>query len=263
MDTTPFVRVLGSSNWCPTPGCDSSSYTVGDRLLVDTGWYSIPTMINHGINPLKTDCILFTHMHTDHCMALPQVLLYWRVHAHGSLRGLTIAGPKATLREAYRRAYEYAFFDTPGSYPNYGEPTFLELSGGASFERNGYRIETIDSLHAAPGLCYRITHVESGRCVGFSGDTAYRAEYGAFFSGCDLLLHETSFGAGPIDPPEWNAVRKHSSAIEAVRVAKEANVRRLLLTHAPDDRRESAVAQARTLINIPVSWAEPLKVYPF
>lgn len=263
MDGEPFVRVLGSSNWCPTPGCDSSSYSVGDRLLVDLGWYAIPTMINNGLDPLKTDLILFTHMHTDHCMALPQALLYWRVNNHGSLNGLTLAGPKATLRETYRRAYEYAFFDTPGVYPNYGEPRLLELEGGASVTHAGYRIDTVDSLHAAPGLCYRITHIKSGRSAGFSGDTAYRAEYGAFFEGCELLLHEVSFGSGPIDPPEWNAVRKHSSAIEAVRVAKESRAARLVLTHAPEFRRASALTQARELLDIPVDWAEPLRVFPF
>lgn len=261
---TPFIRVLGSSNWCPTPGCDSSSYTVCDKLLIDTGWYAIPTLMNIGLEPINFPYVLFTHMHTDHMMALPQLLLYWRVHNHASLNELTLIGPKEMLRSTYEKAYDFAFHDNlDAEAPDYGCPKLIELSGGETLELAGLKVETTSSMHAVPGICYRVTDPATGHSAGLTGDTMYQEKYGSFFRGCDLLLHEASFGAGPIDPPESNAHCKHSSAVEAVRVATEAQVKHLVLTHAPLPNRMPALDRARSLLDIPVDWAEPQRVFEF
>lgn len=257
-----YLRILGSSNWCPTPGCDSSSYTISDKILVDTGWYAVPNMLNNGLEPLDMPLVLFTHMHADHVMGLPQLLLYWRVHNAGDIRPLMLAGPKETLRNTYEKAYDYAFCDAPDAQPNFGHAKLLELNGGDRLEYAGMKIETMPSLHAAPGLVYRITDKESGHVLGITGDTAYQPSYGAFFHNCDLLLHETSFGKGPIDPIA-NASCKHSSAYEAVQVAKEAQAKHLVLTHAPLPNRAPALQQAKELLDIPVDWAEPQRVFEF
>ncbi|MDO4739504.1 MAG: MBL fold metallo-hydrolase, partial [Eubacteriales bacterium] len=206
-----YLRVLGSSNWCPTPGCDSSSFTISDRIMVDTGWYAVPNMLNHALEPLEMPLVLFTHMHADHAMGLPQLLLYWRVHNRGDIRPLTLAGPKEMLRSTYEKAFEYALCDSLDPAPDYGEPTLLELSGGDALEYAGMKIETLASDHAVPGLVYRITDLESGHVLCISGDTTYRPEYGAFFRGCDLLLYECSMGRGPVDPAA-NEKCRHSSA---------------------------------------------------
>ena len=78
----------------------------------------------------------------------------------------------------------------------------------------------------------------------------------------DLLLHEASFGGGPVDPVE-NARCRHSSALEAVKICTEGQVKRLLLTHAYEPKREAALAAARAGLTIPVGWAIPGNVYPF
>jgi len=257
-----YLRVLGSSNWCPTPGCDSSSYTVCDKLMVDTGWYAVPNMMNNGLEPLDMPLVLFTHMHADHAMGLPQLLLYWRVHNKGDIKPLTLVGPKEMLRGTYEKAYDYAFRDAPDAAPDFGEPTLMELSPGDTFEYRGLKIETLASDHAVAGRVYRINDLESGHVLGITGDTAYRAEFGPFFKNCDLLLHEASFGKGPIDPAA-NALCRHSSAYEAVMVAKEAQAKHLVLTHAPLPNRMPALEQAGALLDIPVDWAEPYRVFEF
>lgn len=197
---TFFLRVLGSSNWCPTPDCDSSSYTISDKILIDTGWYAVPNMLNHGIEPMHLPLVLFTHMHADHAMGLPQLLLYWRVHNKGDLRPLTLAGPAQMLSDTYKKAFSYAFYDAPDAKPDYGEPQLLSWLPGETLEYEGMRIETCASHHAVPGLCYRITDLSSGKSIGISGDTTYRQEFADFFRGCDILLYEVSMGVGPVDP---------------------------------------------------------------
>lgn len=133
-----------------------------------------------------------------------------------------------------------------------GLPLIVPLHDGDGYETEHYRISVCDSDHAAPGLCYRFEHKRTGHAAGFTGDTRYRPEFGGFFKGCDLLIHEASFGAGPLDP-ERNRICKHSSAQEAARVAQEAQVKRLLLTHAHCSHREAAVSAAQARLSIP--WA--------
>lgn len=258
----PFLRVLGSADWLPTKDNDGSCYTVSDEILVDTGWSVIVNMINHGLEPLDLHTICFTHMHADHYMALTQVILYWRIKRN-SLEGLTLIGPKETLQAGFDRAFEYVFHDSHDVKSEVlGMPRIIPMDAGDVQETAHYRITCTPSLHAAPGLCYRMQHKETGHTIGFSGDTAYQEIYGSFFAGCDLLVHESSFGAGPLDP-EANRICKHSSAQEAVRVAQEAGVRALLLTHGQAHRRAETVQAAKDALTIPVGWAEPYAVFDF
>lgn len=200
-------------------------------------------------------------MHADHYMGLAPLLLYWRVRT-GSLSGLTIAGPKATLRDAFHLAMDYAFNEFGRIREKLdGMPTLLELEGPDSFDAPGFHAQVIHSDHAVPGLCYRFTDKATGHAIGLTGDTRYQPVYGSFFHDVDLLVHEASFGAGPL--PERNAVCRHSSAQEAAQVCQEANVRKLLLTHTYEPQREAALAEARSRLSIPVEWALPGKVFAF
>lgn len=262
MNTKPFVRVLGSADWLQTPGNDGSCYSLSDRILIDTGSAAGLTLINEGIDPVNLSTICFTHMHADHCIGLLQLLLYWRIK-RGSLSDLTIAGPAPSVRMQVYRAFEYVFHDSHDiTQEAPGMPRILELHGGEGLETPEYRVETIDADHACPGLCYRFTHKETGHVACFSGDTQYREAFGPFFRDADLLVHEASGGAGPINP-EGNRISRHSSAHEAVRVARESGAKRMLLTHTYEPRREAALAAARGLISIPVDWAMPCHVFEF
>lgn len=262
MEREPFVRVLGSADWLPTPDNDGASYVIDDRILIDTGWSAAVNMINHGMDPTNIDTICFTHMHADHYIGLTQMLLHRRIRC-GTLEGLTILGPAPTVRAGFERAFAYIFHD---SYDVTAEckglPLIVPLHDGDGYETEHYRISVCDSDHAAPGLCYRFEHKRTGHAAGFTGDTRYRPEFGGFFKECDLLIHEASFGAGPLDP-ERNRICRHSSAQEAARVAQEAQVKRLLLTHAHCSHREAAVSAAQARLSIPVGWADPWAVFPF
>ena len=262
MTETPFLRVLGSADWLPTKDNDGSSYLLNDRIMVDTGWSAAYNMICHDLDPITPKLLCFTHMHADHYMGLTQLILYWRIKK-GSLGEWTIAGPKQSVKSAFDRAFQYVFHDSHNVLKEVGQmPRILELTDGDSFEAQGYRISVISSDHATPGLCYRFTHLETGDSIGFTGDTRYHDAFPEFFMGCDLLVHEASFGAGPLDP-EANAICKHSSAQEAALVAREAQVKRLLLTHAYEPKRQAAVEAAKAQLTIPVAWSQPFSVVEF
>ena len=67
-----------------------------------------------------------------------------------------------------------------------------------------------------------------GRKIGYSGDTRPSAGLVRFFSGCDLLIFDSTFSGGDRDKA---VERKHSTSIEAAELAKKAAVRQLALTH--------------------------------
>ncbi len=67
-----------------------------------------------------------------------------------------------------------------------------------------------------------------GRKVGYSGDTRPSRSLARFFSGCDLLIFDSTFGQADRDKA---VERKHSTNVEAAELAKEAGVRKLALTH--------------------------------
>lgn len=256
-----FVRVLGSADWQPTKNNDHSCYTVNDRLLVDACPSVVVNLLSQDVDPVALTTVCFTHMHADHYMGLAPLLLYWRVRK-GSLGEMTIVGPKETVREGFERALNFAFHDSRDISEEIAQmPVILELEGEAGFETPDFSARVMNSDHAVPGLCYRMTDRHSGHSVGFTGDTRYQPEFGAFFRDVDLLVHEMSFGAEPLNAA--NEICRHSGAREAVRVCRETRAKHLMLTHAYQPKREAGVALAREQLDIPVDWAMPGSVLSY
>ena len=256
----PFVRVLGSCDWHPTKNNDHSHYTLSDTLLIDAGAACIMNLLNNDIEPTDLKTIFFTHMHADHMMGLPALLLNWRVVMDGDLSGLTIVGPKKTVRSAFERAFDFLCRDNEKLTKAFvAMPNIVELEGDGVYETEDYMVNYTDSDHAVPGLCYVFTEKKSGKKIGFSGDTRILDKFGDFFRDVDLLLYECSYGGGPLD--EKNEKSRHSSSVEVANVVIASGAKRLLLTHTYRPKREAALEVANKMLTIPVAWAEPGKIF--
>ncbi len=258
MESHAYVRILGASDATASVGCDHTCFTVGDRILVDACPTATLSLMAAGVDPTSLEAICFTHLHSDHCMGLAPLLenIWFK---RRSLAHLKIYGPKATLRRVYEAVQ--GFFSACDSHGERltPEPELVDIEGNASFELCGFSVSTMNSVHAVPGLCYTFTDGVSGKIIGATGDTCYQPEFATFFKGADLLLHECSYGAGPL--PEGNARNRHSSAREAVMTAREAVVKRLILIHCRQEWREDAADYAATHLDIPNGFAIPGEVY--
>ena len=257
----PFVRVLGSADWHQTARNDHSCYTVSDRILIDACPSVVTQLQEAGVDPLDVHLVLVTHMHCDHYMGLAPLMHYWRVCRQTDLSGLTIAGPRETVQDYVDFTLRFVFRDELNACVT-RRPRILPLGEGDTLHHAGYAVHVHEADHAVPARSYRLVHEESGRSVGFTGDTRYQQSLPAFFRDVDLLLHEVSLGAGPVDPVH-NAGCRHSSAQEAVCVCRESGARRLLLTHCYEGKRQAALDEARRLLDRPVDWAMPGSVFPF
>ena len=257
----PFVRVLGTADWHQTAHNDHSCYTVSDRVLIDACPSVVTRLQEAGVEPLDVRLVLMTHMHCDHYMGLAPLMHYWRVCRQTDLSGLTIAGPRETVQDDVDFTLRFVFRDKLDACVT-RMPRILPLGEGDTLHHAGYAVHVHEADHAVPARSYRLVHEESGRSVGFTGDTRYQQSLPGFFRDVDLLLHEVSLGAGPVDPVH-NAGCRHSSAQEAVRVCRESGARRLLLTHCYEGKRQTALDEACRLLDRSVDWAMPGSVFPF
>ena len=158
--------------------------------------------------------------------------------------------PKATVRAGFERALNFVFHDSRDlsakirQMPKSLSWKALHLrSLRIPVQRDGFRSRGSGAVLPHRGCVRR--HVS-----GIYGGYAVLDAFGGFFREVNLLVHEVSFGAGPLDE-KVNAACRHSSAREAVRVAAESNARALLLTHTYGSKRADALAYARSALSIP------------
>ena len=241
--STPFdFFCLGTSDCFPKIGNDSSSYLLDGHILIDTGYATVNTLLNHGIDPMNIDTIIFTHLHFDHYAGLSQLLYYIYFHCYHLKEHLTIIAPPEQIDGVLDLAIDYfRSEDCPAcERERIGQPTVIKLPERGTIDYKGYTIDFIPSIHAVPGRLYKITNAD-GHTIGFSGDTAFFPEINDFFSGIDTLVFENSYATSEHVPAQKPG---HSSAHDAGRVARDAGVGRLVLVHSSHTDREAAIATA-------------------
>lgn len=245
----PFLRIYGSCDWCPMPRNDASTYLLDDKIIIDTGWKGVSNLIDDEIDPLQAKLMLFTHLHPDHRLALPQLLMYWRIRT-GSLAGLTVAGPGERMQSLYDHAFDYLFHDEddPAQIPAHAN--IMPVMPGDVIETQTHIIESAASHHNVPGRMYRITHKPSGRVIGFTGDTGYFDGIGEFFAGVDTLVCECTRG------DERESVSGHMNLWEVAKAANAVQPQQLVLTHCTRDR-DAILDEILPLVSCDAFWAEP------
>ena len=117
-------------------------------------------------------------------------------------------------------------------------PLWGRLHKGETITLDDGRVVRAEDLVGAP---------RHGRTVVYSGDTRPHLPLIEAARGADLLVHEATFGGDELERARETG---HSTAAEAARVAAEAGVRRLVLTHiSPRYGRDAAelLAEARAI----------------
>src|SRR4051812_20851467 len=264
------VRILGTSASRPTVERNVSSLAIvreGETLMFDCGEGTQRQMMRWGVAFSLAD-IFFTHLHADHILGV--IGLIRTMALQGRVERLALWGPQGSsriLKRAEGLGFERATFpveinevttDSPIKRNGYAIVPFevdhrnSESLGFALVEET--RKGRFDPEHARElgipegplwGQIHRGLPVtlpdgrviqsselvgpqRSGRRVVVTGDTRPCAATIEHSRDADLLIHEATFG----DEEAERAVETgHSSAREAAGVARDANARRLLLTH--------------------------------
>lgn len=167
--------------------------------------------------------ILITHLHADHCLELPHLLLS-RI-LEGNLEMPEIYGPPGI------KEYCSTLFDTIFPYiPNASEQRTAKFElkiherDSGSFPGNAdLEITCMQVLHPIPTIAYRISTSE-GSMV-FSGDTEPCEALADFSKKADILVHECFW------PDRFGHAPLHTIPSELAPIAGRSEVKHLVLHH--------------------------------
>ncbi|EKK20337.1 Metal-dependent hydrolase of the beta-lactamase superfamily I [Fructilactobacillus florum 8D] len=233
------VTILGFYGGYPFAGIGTSSYLIETgtyRLLLDCGSGALLELEKH-CDPLQLDAVLLSHYHADHIADLGVLQYYWQLHDRRPRRSILpiyghqldqahfqeLTWPHATQRQAYL-------------------PTQVN-------ELGPFELSFLRTVHPVPAFAIRIVERATGHALMYTADSAFFPGLTKLAQRADLVIADTNFAA--------NDQRKHwhLTSVEAGRLARQAHVSRLLLSHLPqtippEQLRQEAQAEAGTNVTV-------------
>ncbi|MGQ0533632.1 MAG: MBL fold metallo-hydrolase [Caulobacteraceae bacterium] len=227
-------------------------------FVFDAGDGSSETLSQMGVQQSEIETVYLTHLHSDHIDGLDTVALqHWAMGP--SREPLRVVGPTGTSRvvaglnqayaidQGYRVTHHGPEVMPPSGAGMRAQEFAVPLNDGDEVElRNegGVRIVAFRVDHApTDAVGYRVEY--AGRSLVISGDTARSASLTDAARGADLLVHEAisprldaimrqaalDSGRQNIGAIFHDILDYHTSPEDAGRVAQEAGVGALAITH--------------------------------
>ncbi len=263
------LTFLGTGAATPTVDRNVAGLAVhreGETILFDCGEGSQRQMMRYGVGFTFAE-IFFTHYHADHLLGVTGLLR--TLGLMDRTAPVTLYGPRGAERvlsaaialgiernkfpieireiragdRLARADYDIVVFETEHRADTVGfalaehtrlgrfhperarelgipeGPLWGRLHHGETITLDDGRVIRPEDLVGTP---------RHGRTVVYSGDTRPHLPLIEAARGADLLVHEATFGGDELERARETG---HSTAAEAARVAAEAGVRRLVLTH--------------------------------
>jgi ribonuclease Z len=260
---------LGTGAACPTVDRNVAGLAVqreGETILFDCGEGTQRQMMRYGVGFSFTE-VFFTHFHADHMLGITGLLRTMGLQDRTA--PVTLYGPRGAQRilgvamslgiernkfpveiveiragdRLRRDEYDIVVFETQHRADTVGyalaehirlgrfhpeRARELGVPEGPLWGRlhKGETVTLDDGRTVSPPDLVGVPR--RGRTLVYSGDTRPHQALLEAARGADLLIHEATFGG---DEAERAVETGHSTAAEAARVALEAGVRRLVLTH--------------------------------
>jgi ribonuclease BN (tRNA processing enzyme) len=239
------LTIVGcAAAWTRLPAHPSSCYLLeldGKGLVLDLGQGSFGALAARR-DPETVRAVLISHLHPDHGIDLIPFRHYLRF-ACDPPSSVELRAP-----DGLRRRID-VLLDEPD--------VLAELPGESlapgTIELDPFEVTVNAVTHREPSFAFRVGRLRArdGAGLVYSGDCGRADDLLPLVRPGDTLLCEAYFGA---EQPVPEA--QHLTAAEAARVAREAQARRLVLTHLKDgtDQR-AALAAAQGIFEGPVEIA--------
>jgi ribonuclease Z len=266
------VCLLGTGGMQPLPGRRLSATLVrfgGRLILLDCGEGTQVGVREAGWGWRSLSAILLSHMHADHVLGLPGLLLTLAHSEKGSDEPLTIYGPEPLLPVLKA----LMLFSPRLPFPVQA----VVLQGGESFAIDGVpglEVSCAPLAHEITCLAYALSvpraprfdpdrartlgvpqtdwrRLQRGESIAFDGhtvtpedvlgpprrglrvvlatDTRPTPTLAPFVAGADLLIADAMYGDEADKPKRWEA--QHLTFADAATIARDGDARRLWLTH--------------------------------
>jgi ribonuclease Z len=264
------IIFLGTSGGLPTKDRNLPAIAIrskGKIILLDCGEGCQIQMVKAGLSLLKVTHILITHLHGDHFLGLPGLLQTCKLL--NRKRGLDIIGPPgladfmADMEKIIRVSehYDINISEVHGGetieHPQYiikckkvkHSVHSLAFSLEEKPHPRKFRPENAKELEIPKGPLWKklqmgkTVQLSDGRIIQpsqvsgppvkrtkivYSGDTLPCPEMVQIASNADILIHESTYTDSQTDRA---LETQHSTTIQAAGTAKQANVKKLILTH--------------------------------
>jgi ribonuclease Z len=237
------------------------------RLLFDCGRGATIRMAQMGIPHGSINKLFLTHLHSDHVIQLPDLLLTGWVGG-GRNMPLEVWGPDGTsdMMDHLLRAFAFDIKmrrDIDEKVPGDGIRVINHnIKEGIVFEEHGIKVTAflVDHSPVTPAYGYRIDY--NGHSVVLSGDTRVSENLIRFAQGTDVLIHEVLDAETlrkwfPDNPKAAAAIlAKHTTPEEAGKVFSKIQPRLAIYSHAPNT--EQVIMETRKTYKGPLQGAEDM-----
>jgi len=234
------LTVIGYWGGFPGKGEATSGYLFekeGFRLLVDCG-SAVLSQLQQYVEPSELDAVILSHYHHDH-VADVGPLQYARL----------IGGMLGKTKEAlpiYAHQNDTKFHSL----------TYKGVTEGMAYDPNKpmrigpFTITFLQTDH--PVECYAMRITDGTNSIVYTADSSYKEEFIPFSKDADLLLTECNLYAD-----QDGKQAGHMNSHDAATIAKNADVKQLILTHLPHfgDHRE-LISEAQSIYKGPIQLAK-------
>lgn len=247
------ITLLGTGTPAPSLTRQSSGYLIeigNDVIAMDHGPGTQHRLLEAGSHPTKVSHLFISHMHYDHMLDYPRLLLQrWDMGA-GKIPELKVYGPQPLVRITDRIIGEDSVFGldiesrvshqaSKDVYVSRGgvlprtkpEPILREVVPGDVIEGDAWRVTVGEANHFQPILdCLGFRLESEAGALVYSGDSGGVPESMIELSkNADMLIHMCHFASG-MEPTD--AYRQASgNHMDIAEVARRANVRTVVLSH--------------------------------
>ncbi len=261
------VRLLGTggaANECRRQACLLVERIDGAAgpLLLDTGngLDLVRQLLAAGIDPRRVRDVFVSHQHADHLGGLDPFLLWGVVQdlreGTGPPREEMRVYAEPRIQDCIARLFDATATTIVKLFA--GKLRFVPIEDGEPcIMASGTRLTAflVDHEPVGGGATGCLVELAGVRLV-YSGDTRPSERLAAMARGVDALFHESG---GLDEQADYVHRQGHSTAGDAARVANAARVKRLILTHLPDDRLAGPMlAEARAIYPGPIELAADL-----
>jgi ribonuclease Z len=240
----------------------------GKRLLFDCGRGATIRLTQAGIPIGSIGRLFLTHLHSDHVMQIPDLLLAGWVGATGRKAPLEVWGPDGTreMMSAMEKTFAFDIHvrrDVDERLPAAGIGVLShDINEGVVLD-DGVKVTAflVDHGPVKPAFGYRVDY--RGRSVALSGDTRVSENLVKFATGVDVLIHEAvdavAQRAASANPAMTERIiAHHTTGEQAGEVFARVKPRLAVYSHAPDS--DALIKQSRQHYAGPLQRAEDLLV---
>lgn len=247
------ITLLGTGTPAPSLTRQSSGYMIevgNDVIVMDHGPGAQHRLLEAGRRPTDVTHAFLSHMHYDHIMDYPRLLLQrWDMGA-GKIPELKAFGPRPLARitqqfigedgvfgldiesRVSHQASQDVFVSRGGELPRLKpRPEIREVVPGDMIEGDAWRVKVGEASHFQPilkSLAYRLE--SDGGTLVYSGDSGGAPERMiALAKDCDILIHMCHFPTG-MEPSDGYR-QAAGSHMDIAEVAKRANAKTVVLSH--------------------------------